>query len=88
MNYVVDLVVGRNLRALREERGLSRAELAAKTDISLTELAAFEDGDARIPPLAIAALGAGLGVPISAFFEGCPEPEPDAPADPSERRLN
>jgi len=43
-----DLAIGRRLISLRETAGLTRVELASKTNIPLTDLIAYEDGSQRL----------------------------------------
>jgi transcriptional regulator with XRE-family HTH domain len=77
----VDRIVGRNLRRLREKRGVTQAALAARVEVSAQDLSAFETGALRIPAPVIYALATSLGVAISAFFEGFEADETGSPAD-------
>lgn len=43
-----DLAIGRRLISLRETMGPTHVELAAKTNIPLTDLIAYEDGSLRL----------------------------------------
>lgn len=43
-----DIAIGRRLKSLRETLGLTRVELAAQTNIPLTDLIAYEDGSLRL----------------------------------------
>jgi transcriptional regulator with XRE-family HTH domain len=60
--------VGRRLRALRQARGMTLAELAADTGFTAGYLSQIETG-AAVPALsALADLAASLGADITAFF--------------------
>jgi transcriptional regulator with XRE-family HTH domain len=79
MHPTVDRIVGRNLRRLREERGVSQHELAAQASIDADDVAGFEDDGVRVPPQVMLALATCLGVSISAFFEGFVVGAPEKP---------
>lgn len=70
MHRSVDRIVGRNLRRLREGRGVTQAALAALAEVGADELEGFERGEQRIPAHTIYALAISLGVAISELFEG------------------
>lgn len=58
-----------NIRALREKRGMSRAELAKRAYVSVSTLYSWERGR-NMPSLVTAAcLARALGVPIDALIE-------------------
>ena len=60
--------VGRRLRALRQARGMTLAELATDTGFTAGYLSQIETG-AAVPALsALADLAASLGADITAFF--------------------
>jgi transcriptional regulator with XRE-family HTH domain len=65
----LDLYVGRNVRRLREERGLSEAVVALALGEPLMRLRAYEAGTERIGSRRLAALARILDVTLSAFFE-------------------
>jgi transcriptional regulator with XRE-family HTH domain len=65
---------GQHLRALREEAGLSRAELARRAVVPVSTLCNWE-GDRGFPGLAAClGLAAALGVPAERFAEGVEDP--------------
>ena len=65
---------GSHLRALREEAGLSRAELARRVGVPASTLRNWE-GDRGMPALPVLMRLAGaLGVPVERLAEGVEEP--------------
>jgi transcriptional regulator with XRE-family HTH domain len=71
---------GEHLRALREEAGLSRAELARQAGVPVSTLRNWE-GDRGMPGLpALVRLAAALGVPVERFAEGVEDPAELDPA--------
>ncbi len=70
--------VGRRLKALREERGLSLRELGRRAGVS-TEMASRAERNAKTPSIqTLAKLCEGLDTSLSEFFGG--EAGPRAPA--------
>jgi transcriptional regulator with XRE-family HTH domain len=65
----LDLYVGRNMRRLREERGLSEAAVALALGEPLVRLRAYEAGAERVGSRRLAALARILDVTLGAFFE-------------------
>lgn len=65
----LDLYVGRNIRRLREERGMSDAAVALALGEPLVRLRAWEAGTERIGSRRLAALARVLDVTLGAFFE-------------------
>ena len=65
----IDLYVGRTIRRLREERGLSDASVALALGEPLVRLRAYEAGTERIGSRRLTALARILDVTIDAFFE-------------------
>jgi len=62
-------VVARNLRLLREIRGLSQAELARKVGISPSYLCGMERGRLNVSIRVLERLAIALEVPIKLLFE-------------------
>lgn len=75
--------IGENLRHLREQADMSRAELAAQVDLNVAQIGAYETNKDRASVKRIARLAEALGVEIADFFVGV-TPE-DVPT-PRERR--
>ena len=65
----LDLFVGRNIRRLRVERGLSEASLALALGEPLFRLRAYEAGTERVGSRRLAALARILDVTLGAFFQ-------------------
>ncbi|GLG00401.1 hypothetical protein Alches_04400 [Alicyclobacillus hesperidum subsp. aegles] len=62
--------IGRRLRQLREERGLTLAEVADAAGISISHLSAIENGTRPNPSfLVVAKLARTYGVPIDSFLD-------------------
>ena len=43
----VDVLVGRNIRILRQDRGMSQTELARKIDVTFQQVQKYENGTNR-----------------------------------------
>lgn len=65
----IDRHVGHRLRAIRIERGFAQHDLANLLTQPVEQIAAYEDGDLRIPSSGFLALTALLGTTIAYFFE-------------------
>lgn len=70
---VLELAIGRALRALRHQRGLTGADLAALTGLSVGMLSKIENGQISPSLTSLLALSNALGVPLTAFFRGFEE---------------
>lgn len=70
MSAELQKVFGRNVRHLREELGLTQAELAERAGINRSYLGGVERGQRRICMENIAKLADALGVPADALFRG------------------
>lgn len=69
----LEAAIGRELRALRRQQGLTVAALAAATGLSAGMLSKIENG-LTAPSLAtLQALGHALSAPVTAFFRGYEE---------------
>lgn len=68
---------GQHLRRLREEAGLSAAELARRAGVPVSTLRGWQ-ADKGMPSLsALLRLAQALGVPVERFAEGVEDPEED-----------
>ncbi len=69
------LLLGETVRALREQHGLSVAELSAATDVEEARIVALEEG--RLDPDydMLLTLAEGIGVPDTAFYLGAERAE-------------
>jgi len=66
-NSKVPLIVGENIRRLREARGISLGELARKAGVSKSTLSAIEAGGANPTISTLWAISKALGVPFSSL---------------------
>jgi transcriptional regulator with XRE-family HTH domain len=64
-----EVQVGRNLRKLRSERGLSIRALAEFSGLNVNTLSLIENGKTSPSVSTLQQLATSLGVPITAFFE-------------------
>ncbi len=68
MTQSIDCHIGRRIEALRQNKGLSLHELAAKLALAPDELAEREAGNVRTSAAELFMLAVILEVAISAFF--------------------
>ena len=66
----VDMLVGRNIRVLRQDRGMSQTELARKIDVTFQQVQKYENGTNRVGSGRLFKIASVLNVSITAFFEG------------------
>ncbi len=74
-----DPAFGRVIQRLREERGLSRAELAARCGVEEPALAGVEGGTIDPPWAAVEAIADGLGVSVQSIAAAVVTEDPDGP---------
>ncbi|TGQ89117.1 XRE family transcriptional regulator [Mesorhizobium sp. M8A.F.Ca.ET.208.01.1.1] len=65
---VLELAIGREVRAFRKKLGITVADLASTTNISLGMLSKIENGITSPSLTTLQTLSNALGVPITAFF--------------------
>ena len=65
---VLEVAIGREVRAFRKKLGITVADLAVATDISLGMLSKIENGITSPSLTTLQALSRALGVPVTAFF--------------------
>lgn len=70
---VLEVAIGHEVRAFRRKLGITVADLAAATDISLGMLSKIENGITSPSLTTLQALSRALGVPVTAFFRGFEE---------------
>ena len=70
---VLEVAIGRELRAFRRQRNLTVAELAQATGLSIGMLSKIENGLTSPSLTTLQALANALGVPLTAFFRGYEE---------------
>lgn len=69
MADIEEMHIGEKIKALREEKGMSLAELAEKSGFSSALLSQIENHMISPPLGTLIKLGGALGVPIGEFFE-------------------
>jgi transcriptional regulator with XRE-family HTH domain len=65
---VLEVAIGREVRAFRKKLGITVADLAAATGLSLGMLSKIENGITSPSLTTLQALSRALGVPVTAFF--------------------
>ncbi|MEQ1950199.1 XRE family transcriptional regulator [Mesorhizobium sp. CN2-181] len=65
---VLEVAIGREVRALRKKLGITVADLAATASISLGMLSKIENGNTSPSLTTLQALSRALGVPLTAFL--------------------
>jgi transcriptional regulator with XRE-family HTH domain len=67
---VVDTLVGRNIRVLRQHRGLSQTDLANKVGVTFQQVQKYENGSNRVGSGRLYKIATVLKVPIGSLFDG------------------
>ncbi|MCC6526761.1 MAG: helix-turn-helix transcriptional regulator [Polyangiaceae bacterium] len=67
------LALGRRIRSLRHERGLSQEELADRAELHRTYVGGIERGERNPTVRNLAAMARALGVSLSTLLEGVAE---------------
>ena len=70
-----EVPVGANLRRLREQQGVTIRELAEQSQLAVNTLSLIENGRTSPSVSTLQQLAIGLGVSITAFFEGTSSPQ-------------
>lgn len=73
---VLEVAIGRELRALRQQQGLTVADLAQRAGLSGGMLSKIENGQASPSLATLQAIAQALQVPLTAFFRGYEETRP------------
>jgi transcriptional regulator with XRE-family HTH domain len=73
----VDTLVGRNIRIIRQGRGISQTELASKIGVTFQQVQKYENGTNRVGAGRLFKIASVFKVPISAMFEGAEEALPE-----------
>ncbi|OWW04992.1 Cro/Cl family transcriptional regulator [Rhizobium sp. R72] len=66
----VDIIVGRNVRALRSKRRISQLELGEALGLTFQQIQKYEKGTNRVSASKLHQIAVFLGVAISELFEG------------------
>lgn len=70
MSNPIDIIVGRNVRAKRETRGISQGELGAACGVTFQQIQKYESGHTRISASRLVEIHRALGCSILDLFEG------------------
>ena len=79
----IDAHIGRKLRMLRLERGLTLRDLADAMGHSSTQAVSKYEHGSAFPAALMFVTAETLGVPVSAFFEGLSGPGPGLAEEPA-----
>jgi transcriptional regulator with XRE-family HTH domain len=66
----IDELVGRNIKLLRLDRGMSQTELARKIGVTFQQVQKYENGTNRLGSSRLFMIATVLDVPIIALFDG------------------
>jgi transcriptional regulator with XRE-family HTH domain len=66
----VDVLVGRNIRICRLQRGLSQSELGRQIAVTFQQIQKYENGTNRVGAGRLSDIARVLGVPLVTLFEG------------------
>lgn len=70
---VLEVAIGREVRAYRKQQGITVAELSRMTDLSIGMLSKIENGNTSPSLTTLQTLANALSVPLTAFFKGFEE---------------
>ncbi len=70
---VLEVAIGREVRAFRKQQGITVAELAKLTELSIGMLSKIENGNTSPSLTTLQTLAHALSVPLTAFFRGYEE---------------
>lgn len=73
---VLEVAIGRELRAFRRQQGITVADLSRATGLSIGMLSKIENGQTSPSLTTLQTLAQGLSVPITAFFRTFEEHRP------------
>jgi transcriptional regulator with XRE-family HTH domain len=68
--HPVDLLVGRRVRLLRRDRGMSQTALASKLGLTFQQVQKYEKGTNRISASKLYEIADALGVELPSLFQG------------------
>lgn len=71
----LEMAIGHDVRTYRKKLGITVADLAAATGMSVGMLSKIENGNISPSLTTLQALSKALGMPITAFFRGFEEPK-------------
>jgi transcriptional regulator with XRE-family HTH domain len=70
---ILEVAIGREIRAYRKQQGMTVAELSRLTDLSIGMLSKIENGNTSPSLTTLQALANALSVPLTAFFRAYEE---------------
>lgn len=71
--HPTDVTVGKNVRALRERRGVSQENLGRTLGITFQQVQKYEKGANRIAVSRLVHIAVALDTPVDVLFAGVPE---------------
>jgi len=74
----LESAIGRNVRALRQQRGLSVSDMAGRIGISKAMLSKIENTQTSCSLATLALLARGLDVPVTSLFRGADNERPSS----------
>ena len=66
---MIEESIGRKLRLLRENKGMSQIELAGRIGVSFQQVQKYEKGSTKISVSRLQEIADAMSVPIKAFFD-------------------
>jgi transcriptional regulator with XRE-family HTH domain len=75
--HATDVIVGRNVRLIRTQRGVSQTELAKALSLTFQQVQKYEKGTNRISASKLYEIANYFGVGIATLFSGVEEPGND-----------
>src|SRR5262249_2781563 len=68
----VDVMVGRNIRVRRLQRGLTQGELGGHLGVTAQQIQKYESGANRVGASRLDQIAGALAIPLSSLFDGSP----------------
>ena len=68
----VDLLVGRNIKVCRLQRGLTQSALGDHLGVTPQQIQKYENGANRVGASRLSQIAGALGVPLATLFDGRP----------------
>jgi len=66
---LIDKIIGKRIKQIRNTWGLSQSELAEKIGVSFQQIQKYEKGSTRISVMRLQQISEALGVNVAFFFE-------------------
>lgn len=68
--HYIDIIVGTNLRMLRQQRNMTQTELGDALSITFQQIQKYEKGSNRVSASKLADIAKFLNISVASFFEG------------------